>query len=57
MRLFAEQDVKATSFDARRAAARALAAVRRSDIAQFEQVQEPAPPEPLGALFLIPEGA
>ena len=57
IKLFAEEQVKAGGFDARRAAARAQAEGRRAEIAEFEQVAEPGPPQPLGALFLIPEGS
>jgi hypothetical protein len=52
-RLFASDDTRGESFEARRAAARAQAEARRSEIAEFERVAEPGPPRALGAVFLI----
>jgi hypothetical protein len=55
-RLFAEQQGRG-GFDARRAAVEASADRRREEIVAFEKVEAPGPPRPLGALFLVPEGA
>jgi superfamily II DNA/RNA helicase len=57
-RLFAEQESSARSgFQTRRAAAEAQAGARRREIDDFERVDESSRPRPLGALFLVPEGA
>jgi superfamily II DNA or RNA helicase len=53
-RLFGTDDPRGQSFETRRAAAEAQAAGRREEIAEFERVDEPSPPRPLGALFLVP---
>jgi hypothetical protein len=54
LRLFAEQEV--SGFQARRQALESYRTQRLEEIAAFEQVHEPPPPRPLGALFLVPEG-
>ncbi|MER3488061.1 MAG: hypothetical protein C4307_04735, partial [Chloroflexota bacterium] len=54
LRLFAEQEV--SGFQARREALESYRNQRLEEIAAFEQVHEPPPPQPLGALFLVPEG-
>ena len=54
-RLFAEEPARG-GFGARRAAVEAAAARRREEIAEFEKIEPPQPPRPLGALFLVPEG-
>ena len=56
MRLFVESAPAPTSFQARRAAAQAQAEARRQELAEFARIDEPLPPRPLGALFLVPEG-
>ena len=56
VRLFAEEDRKAGGFQARRAAVEQQAATRRVEIAEFESVEEPPSPRPLGALFLVSAG-
>lgn len=43
------------SFEARRKGAQAQAAERRQEIDAYEQIDEPADPRWLGALFLVPE--
>jgi len=53
LRLFAEQEV--SGFQARREALESYRRQRLEEIAAFEQVHAPAPPRPLGALFLVPE--
>ena len=55
-RLFGADDSRTGGFEARRAAARSQAAIRLEDIAEFESVQAPGQPRPLGALLLVPEG-
>lgn len=55
-RLFGDTAPSASGFQARRAAVESYAAQRREEIAAFETVEEPAPPNPMGALFLVPEG-
>jgi len=55
--LFAWEDSRPASFATRRAAVEAEARGRREEIAAFERIEDPAPPRPLGALFLVPEGA
>jgi hypothetical protein len=47
---------RATRLDARRAAIDTFVNQRQAEIAEFEAVRDPAPPRPLGALFLVPEG-
>ena len=54
LRLFAELEV--SGFQARRQAVESYRNQRLEEIAAFEQVHEPPPPRPLGALFLVPEG-
>lgn len=54
--LFGDHQPKASSFEARRVAIELQAEQRRKEIAEFEEVQEPDGPRPLGALFLVPEG-
>jgi superfamily II DNA or RNA helicase len=56
-RLFGEAPGRGGGFEARRAAVEAAAARRRDEIAEFEKVEAPRPPRPLGALFLVPEEA
>lgn len=56
-RLFPEEERKSGGFDARRAAAKTWAAERLKEIAEFEAVDTPSSPRPLGALLLVPEGA
>lgn len=53
-KLFAQREV--SGFDARREAVLAYRDQRSGEIAAFEQVDDPLPPLPLGALFLVPEG-
>lgn len=53
-RLFAERE--AYGFAARREAVSTYREQRSAEIAEFEQVADPLPPRPLGALFLVPEG-
>jgi hypothetical protein len=53
-RLFAEREV--SGFDARREALESHRQQRLEEIAAFELVTDPAPPQPLGALFLVPKG-
>ncbi|MEW6074209.1 MAG: helicase-related protein [Planctomycetota bacterium] len=55
-RLFAEEDPRVSGFATRRAAIESGAEARRKEIAAFEAIDEPGPPQPLGALFLVPEG-
>lgn len=55
-RLFAEQEA-GRSFSARRAAVESYRDQRLQEIAELERVDDPAPPQPLGALFLVPTGA
>jgi len=43
------------SFEAKRAAVGQHFQERLAEVAAFEQVHEPEPPQPLGALFLVPE--
>jgi len=47
---------RATGFDARRAAIDTFVKRRQEEIAEFEAVRDPSLPQPLGALFLVPEG-
>ena len=54
LRLLAEQEV--SGFQARRQALESYRNQRLEEIAAFEQVYDPPPPRPLGALFLVPEG-
>jgi superfamily II DNA or RNA helicase len=54
LKLFAEQQPR--SFDSRRELVEEFRHRRLEEIAAFEQVDDPAPPQPLGALFLVPEG-
>lgn len=55
--LFGGEEVRArNTFDARREAVRAQGAARASEIDAFEQVDEPNPPRPMGALMLVPDG-
>ncbi len=56
LRLFGDQQPRASGFEARRAAIESQAEQRRKEIAEFEEVREPDGPRPLGALFLVPEG-
>ncbi len=46
----------AGGFAARRALVESYREKRREEIAAFERVEEPFPPRPLGALFLVPGG-
>ncbi len=55
-RLFGEEDRRVGGFRARRAAVEQQADARRAEIAEFEAIEEPARPRPLGALFLVPKG-
>jgi hypothetical protein len=55
--LFEGDDTRSTPFAARRKAAQSQAEARRDEIAAYETLDEPSPPRPLGALFLLPEGA
>jgi hypothetical protein len=57
LRLFAAEDARKISFDAKRQVARVQAEKRGEEIDAFAQVQQPAAPSPLGALLLVPEGA
>ncbi|WP_075162185.1 helicase-related protein [Chthonomonas calidirosea] len=52
--LFAE--LEDHGFAARREVVREYRDQRSAEIAEFEQVSDPPPPRPLGALFLVPEG-
>lgn len=54
-RLFAEREIRG-GFGARREAVEAYRRQRLEEIAEFERVDEPSSPQPLGALFLVPEG-
>jgi len=45
-----------TGFDARRAAVDTFVNRRQEEIEAFVTIHEPAPPRPVGALFLVPEG-
>jgi ERCC4-related helicase len=54
LRLLAERE--ASGFQARREALESYRQQRLEEIAAFEQVHDPAPPRPLGALFLVSEG-
>lgn len=54
-RLFAEQEA-GRSFSARRAAVESYRDQRLQEIAELERVDDPTPPQPLGALFLVPTG-
>jgi hypothetical protein len=47
---------KASGFDARRAAVDTFVNRRQEEIAEFEAVKDPSLPQPMGALFLVPEG-
>jgi superfamily II DNA or RNA helicase len=53
--LFGELASSPTSYQARRAAAQAQADSRRQELLEFARLEEPLPPRPLGALFLVPE--
>ncbi|MCK6483032.1 MAG: DEAD/DEAH box helicase [Phycisphaerae bacterium] len=55
-RLFADAAPSTSGFQTRRAAVESYAAQRREEIAAFETVEAPASPNPMGALFLVPEG-
>ncbi len=52
-RLFAEQEA-GRGFSARRAAVESYQKQRLQEIAELETVDDPPPPQPLGALFLVP---
>jgi hypothetical protein len=54
LRWLPERD--ASGFQARREAVESYRQQRLEEIAAFEQVHDPAPPRPLGALFLVSEG-
>ncbi len=56
MRLFAGRDKGRGGFEARRRVVQAYQEQRREEISAFEEVLDPFPPRPLGALFLVPEG-
>jgi len=45
-----------SGFQARREALESYRKQRLEEIAAFERVDAPPPPQPLGALFLVPEG-
>ena len=45
-----------TGFDARRAAVDTFVNRRQEEIEAFVTIHDPAPPRPLGALLLVPEG-
>lgn len=51
------EDTKRHSIEARRAAVEQHFQDRLAEIEAFERVHEPEPPQPLGALFLVPEDA
>jgi len=56
-RLFSDpNDPGPRSFAARKAAVEAFKDRRRQEIQSFMKVADPAPPQPLGALFLVPSG-
>lgn len=55
LRLFAEEAARG-GFGTRRAVVEAAARRRSEEIVEFENVEPPSPPRPLGALFLVPEG-
>jgi len=55
MRLFGEEDPPNGGFVARRAAVETYQKQRLEEIAEFERVEDPSPPRPLGALFLVPD--
>lgn len=46
---------RTSRFDARRSAVDTFVNRRQEEIAEFETVRDPAPPRPLGALFLVPK--
>ncbi len=45
------------SFAARKAAVESFKKLRQEEIEKFRRLSDPAPPQPLGALFLIPSGS
>ena len=53
--LFGAEPRGRSSFEARRAAVEAYKEQRLREIAEFERVDDPPAPKPLGALFLVPE--
>jgi ERCC4-related helicase len=56
-RLFADRITKPGGFEERRKAVRSHEKTRWEEIEAFRQVDDPAAPRPMGALFLVPEGA
>jgi superfamily II DNA or RNA helicase len=56
IRLWLEDDPRRQGALAKRQAVEHHYAARLKDIAAYEQVADPAPPRPVGALFLVPEG-
>ncbi len=54
LRLFAPEGSGPSGFEARRAAVDTCRQKRLEEIAAFKRVADPAPPRPLGALFLVP---
>lgn len=55
LRLFAEREV--SGFETRRQALESYRQQRLEEIAAFAEVKDPTPPQPLGALFLVADGA
>ncbi len=51
------EESRRQSVEARRAAVQQHLEERLAEIAAFERVRDPDPPQPLGALFLVPEDA
>lgn len=55
--LFASEGFRQSNFDKRREEVKRLVEQRREEIEQYGQVEAAGEPLPLGALFLVPEGA
>jgi hypothetical protein len=57
VRLWAGDDPRRYSVTARRQAVELHYQARMEEIEAYETVDDPAPPRPIGAMFLVPEGA
>ena len=56
LRMDVESQRSSGGFEDRRAAAKVQAEAKEFELAEFEHIDEPGEPRPLGALFLVPEG-
>ncbi|NPV83247.1 MAG: DEAD/DEAH box helicase [Candidatus Aminicenantes bacterium] len=54
--IFEKEDQESRSFAARKSMVETFKKQRQQEIENFTRIQDPSPPQPLGALFLVPSG-